>query len=76
MDRSQCESQSTEERGGCDESDENGADGADLDGPEDELAPPLTAPGGPETKAAEARTAPLASAPVLETDKPWPEGEE
>ena len=68
-DHSQCESQSTEERGGCDGSDENGADGADPDVTEDELEPLPTVPVGLETKASEARTEPLASAPDLETDE-------
>ena len=59
MDRSQCETQSTEEREDCDGSDENAADGADRDGAEEELGPPPRAPGGPETTASEARMEPL-----------------
>ena len=51
MDRSQCETQSTEEREDCDGSNESAVDGADRDGAAGGPESPPIAPRDPGTKA-------------------------
>ena len=51
MDRSQCETQLTEEREDCDGSNESAVDGTDRDGAEGGPESPLKVPRDPGTKA-------------------------